>query len=136
MHLTPSIHCCTALRLALRPFRWHACGCPHAQVLTSQSYLLRSGMLPGFVSGFYSFDDCHVDLARLAQYARATLILASATSLDLEARPELFPSVCFLRAKDKKTTTPLFLLRTLACTAHTNEATAPAHGHARQTKTG
>jgi hypothetical protein len=44
----------------------------------------RSGMLPGFVSGFYSFDDCHVDLARLAQYAGATLILAPATGLDLQ----------------------------------------------------
>ena len=43
-------------------------------------------MLPGFVSGFYGFDDCHVDLARLAQYARSTLVLATATGLDLQAR--------------------------------------------------
>lgn len=43
-----------------------------------------SGMLPGFVSGFYSFDECHVDLNRLAQYAGATLILAPAVDIDLE----------------------------------------------------
>jgi hypothetical protein len=43
-----------------------------------------SGMLPGFVSGFYSHDDCHVDLNRLARYAGATLILQPALGLDLQ----------------------------------------------------
>lgn len=28
-----------------------------------------SGMLPGYISGFYSFDECHIDLARLVTFA-------------------------------------------------------------------
>lgn len=39
-------------------------------------------MLPGYVSGFYSHDDCQVDLNRLARYANARLILQPATGLD------------------------------------------------------
>lgn len=41
-------------------------------------------MLPGFVSGFYTRDECHVDLNRLARYAGATLILQPAIGLDLQ----------------------------------------------------
>ena len=44
-----------------------------------------SGMLPGFVTGRYSFDDCHVDLARLAQFGRARFLHASATGIDPKA---------------------------------------------------
>lgn len=40
-------------------------------------------MLPGFVSGFYSFDECHIDLVRLARYCNARLIAAAATGVDL-----------------------------------------------------
>ena len=43
-----------------------------------------SGMLPGYVSGFYSHEDCHVDLNRLARYADARLILQPATGLDMQ----------------------------------------------------
>jgi selenide,water dikinase len=45
-----------------------------------------SGMLPGFVSGFYTHDECHVDLNKLARYAGAALILETAIGLDLQAR--------------------------------------------------
>ena len=30
-----------------------------------------SGMLPGYISGHYSFDDCHIDLPKLAAFAGA-----------------------------------------------------------------
>ena len=43
-------------------------------------------MLPGFVSGFYTHDECHVDLNRLARYAGAALILEAAVGFDLQAR--------------------------------------------------
>lgn len=43
-----------------------------------------SGMLPGYVSGFYTHEDCHVDLNRLAHYANARLILQPATGLDMQ----------------------------------------------------
>ena len=45
---------------------------------------VRSGMLPGYVSGFYSYDECHVDLNRLARYANARMILQPASGLDLK----------------------------------------------------
>lgn len=63
----------------------------HAQHLTArirprlaEPPAVCSGMLPGFVSGHYSYDDCHIDLARLAQYAGARLVHAEATGLDLQ----------------------------------------------------
>jgi selenide,water dikinase len=44
----------------------------------------RRGMLPGYVSGFYSYDDCHIDLARLAAFAKARLIHAEANGIDTQ----------------------------------------------------
>jgi hypothetical protein len=43
-------------------------------------------MLPGYVAGWYGFDDCHVDLGRLARFARARLVLAPAVGLNLKVR--------------------------------------------------
>ncbi len=45
-------------------------------------------MLPGYVSGFYTHDECHVDLNKLARYAGAALILETATGLDLQVPPQ------------------------------------------------
>ncbi|MGL5806356.1 MAG: FAD-dependent oxidoreductase [Xenococcaceae cyanobacterium] len=43
-----------------------------------------SGMLPGHVAGFYSYDETHIDLCRLARSAGAELYLDKAIGLDLE----------------------------------------------------
>lgn len=43
-----------------------------------------SGMLPGYIAGFYKFEDCHIDLASLAKFARAELVLERALALNLE----------------------------------------------------
>ena len=59
---------------------------PCLDALQLCSALPRSGMLPGYVAGWYSFDDCHVDLGRLARFARARLVLAPAIGLDLQVR--------------------------------------------------
>ncbi|MSP50672.1 MAG: selenide, water dikinase SelD [Alphaproteobacteria bacterium] len=45
-----------------------------------------SGMLPGYVAGHYSLDECHIDLAPLARFARARLISAEAIGLDRDRR--------------------------------------------------
>lgn len=41
-----------------------------------------SGMLPGYISGHYSFDDVHIDLGRLASFAGARFIQGEVTGLD------------------------------------------------------
>lgn len=45
-----------------------------------------SGMLPGLLAGHYRHDDCHLDLMRLAGFARARLIHAEAVGIDRAAR--------------------------------------------------
>ncbi len=42
-----------------------------------------SGMLPGHVAGFYSYEETHIDLGRLAQFAGANLTIDKAIGLDL-----------------------------------------------------
>eukprot|EP00051_Salpingoeca_urceolata_P020995 m.322524 g.322524 ORF g.322524 m.322524 type:complete len:889 (-) comp19715_c0_seq25:260-2926(-) len=49
-----------------------------------------SGMVPGFVAGFYTKDECHIDLARLARFGKARLIHAEASGIDLENRTVQF----------------------------------------------
>jgi len=48
-----------------------------------------SGMIPGFVAGHYSFDECHVDLARLAAWTGTRLIHAEAIGIDRDSRQVL-----------------------------------------------
>ncbi len=48
-----------------------------------------SGMIPGFVAGQYTFDECHIDLARLAAWTGARLIHAEATGIDRASRQVL-----------------------------------------------
>jgi selenide, water dikinase len=45
-----------------------------------------SGMLPGFVAGHYSFDECHIDLAVLAARTGARLVHAEAVGLERAGR--------------------------------------------------
>lgn len=43
-------------------------------------------MLPGYVSGFYTWDDAHIDLSKLANFAGARLIHSEAVGLDPEVQ--------------------------------------------------
>ena len=42
-----------------------------------------SGMLPGYIAGHYRYDDVHIDLSRLAEFAGARFFRDEATGLDL-----------------------------------------------------
>jgi selenide,water dikinase len=53
-------------------------------LVTHVSHTPYSGMLPGYVAGLYSWEDCHIDLWPLARAAQAQLILGEAIALDLE----------------------------------------------------
>ena len=45
-----------------------------------------SGMIPGFVAGRYSFEECHIDLAKLCARSGARLVHAEATGIDRAQR--------------------------------------------------
>jgi len=48
-----------------------------------------SGMLPGYVAGHYSLEECHIDLGRLARFAGARLIRDEVIGLDPTKRSVL-----------------------------------------------
>ena len=48
-----------------------------------------SGMIPGFVAGHYSFDECHIDLAWLCASTGARLVRGEATGIDRARRQVL-----------------------------------------------
>jgi selenide,water dikinase len=45
-----------------------------------------SGMIPGFVAGHYTFDECHIDLAWLCASTGARLVRGEATGIDRSSR--------------------------------------------------
>jgi selenide, water dikinase len=52
-------------------------------LLSDRSSAAYSGMLPGHLAGFYRFEDCHIDLRHLAEFAGAQFYLDRAVGLDL-----------------------------------------------------
>ncbi len=48
-----------------------------------------SGMLPGYVAGHYGYDDVHIDLSRLAEFAGARFYRTEALGIDREAQTVL-----------------------------------------------
>jgi pyridine nucleotide-disulfide oxidoreductase family protein len=53
-------------------------------LITAAKNTAYSGMLPGHIAGFYSHDDCHIDLQPLANFAQARLYIDTVVALDLE----------------------------------------------------
>jgi len=44
-----------------------------------------SGMLPGWIAGHYTRDDCHIDLTALAHFANCRLVQTACAGIDLDA---------------------------------------------------
>ncbi|MEG4803712.1 FAD-dependent oxidoreductase [Microcoleus sp. ARI1-B5] len=45
-------------------------------------YAPYSGMLPGYVAGFYDYDECHIDLRSLAEFAGCQILVDRAIAID------------------------------------------------------
>ena len=48
-------------------------------------------MLPGYVAGHYTHDECHIDLAKLARFAQARLVHDTCTAIDVKNKQLGFP---------------------------------------------
>lgn len=55
-------------------------------LVSDVSHAPYSGMLPGHVAGFYTWEEMHIDLRRLCAFAGATFVLGQVEGLDPEAR--------------------------------------------------
>lgn len=56
----------------------------HLTLISAASKTAYSGMLPGHIAGFYSHDECHIDLRPLANFAQAKLCIDTVVALDLK----------------------------------------------------
>lgn len=55
-------------------------------LVSPASHTPYSGMLPGLIAGHYRFEETHIDLARLCQWAGARFVAAEVTALDPQQR--------------------------------------------------
>ncbi len=58
-------------------------------VICTDTHTPYSGMLPGYIAGHYPYDDCHIDLSRLAESARARLLRDRVIGIDRGQRKVL-----------------------------------------------
>tara|TARA_R110000823_G_scaffold125385_5_gene252054 strand:+ start:6454 stop:8664 length:2211 start_codon:yes stop_codon:yes gene_type:complete len=72
--------------LALRMLAMHPIEGVRITLVSPASHTPYSGMLPGLVAGHYSFEDAHIDLARLSQWAGVRFIAGEVTALDPRTR--------------------------------------------------
>ncbi len=58
-------------------------------VICRDTHTPYSGMLPGYIAGHYRYDDVHIDLRRLAEFAGARYVADEVTGIDRAARKVL-----------------------------------------------
>jgi selenide,water dikinase len=70
----------------LRRFGLQSPGDVEVVLVSPGRYAAYSGMLPGLVAGHYGFEQAHIDLERLARFARAQFVRDVAVRLDVQRR--------------------------------------------------
>ncbi|MHC5934527.1 FAD-dependent oxidoreductase [Nostoc sp.] len=70
--------------IALRMFGIKPLAGVRLTLITATKKTAYSGMLPGHIAGFYSHDECHIDLRPLANFAQAQLYIDRVVALDLK----------------------------------------------------
>ncbi|MBW4524203.1 MAG: FAD-dependent oxidoreductase [Phormidium tanganyikae FI6-MK23] len=68
--------------IALRQFGLNPISDVQITLITEAEDTPYSGMLPGHVAGFYSYEDCHINLRSLCEFAKARLIVDRAVGLE------------------------------------------------------
>ena len=69
----------------LKYFGMHPLPGVRLSVICRDTHTPYSGMLPGYIAGHYGYDEVHIDLSRLAQFANARFLRADAVGLDRAA---------------------------------------------------
>lgn len=72
--------------IALRMFGMNPLTGVRLTLITEASDTAYSGMVPGHVAGFYSREECHIDLHPLVQFAGGQLYLDQVVGLDLDTQ--------------------------------------------------
>ncbi|MGF1672573.1 MAG: selenide, water dikinase SelD [Rivularia sp. (in: cyanobacteria)] len=70
--------------IALKMFAMNALPGVRITLITDCSDTPYSGMLPGHIAGFYTHEQCHIDLRKLANFAQAQLYIDSVIGIDLQ----------------------------------------------------
>lgn len=70
--------------IALKLFAMNPLSDIRITLITDSLHTPYSGMLPGYVAGFYSYDETHIDLQRLSRFGNVQLYHDRAIGLDLE----------------------------------------------------
>ncbi len=70
----------------LKYFAMHPVPGLRLTLITRDLHTPYSGMLPGYIAGHYSYDEAHIDLRPLAQFAKARIYHAEVHDIDLENR--------------------------------------------------
>ena len=72
--------------LALRMLAMRPISGVRITLVSPASHTPYSGMLPGLIAGHYCFEETHIDLARLCQWAGVRFVQSSVTALDPDQR--------------------------------------------------
>lgn len=72
--------------IALRLFALNPIPGVRLVLVSDHRYTPYSGMLPGHLAGFYTYEETHIDLAKLANFAQAEFCLDQAIGLDPQGK--------------------------------------------------